>query len=193
MNPTRQEAWNLVTEYVQNPGLIKHMLAVEAAMAVYARRWGQDEELWRTVGLLHDFDYERYPDLSVEAHPVAGSKILRQRGWPEEVIRSILSHAAEYTGVPRETLMDKTLYAVDELTGLIIAVALVRPSRNIADVQLQSIKKKWRDKVFAAGVNRQDIEQGAADLGVELWEHVTIVLTAMQEIAAELGLDGQPG
>lgn len=190
MNINREQAWQLVCEFTQSDSLRKHMLAVEFAMRAYARRLGQDEELWGIVGLLHDFDYERYPDLTVEAHPVAGSKILRERGWPEEIIRSILSHAAEYTGVPRETLMDKALHAVDELTGLINAVALVRPSKNIADVTLKSIKNKWKDKAFAAGVNRQDIENGAAELGIELWEHVGVVLAAMQAHAAELGLSG---
>lgn len=190
MDINREQAWQLVCEFTQSDSLRKHMLAVEFAMRAYARRFGQDEELWGIVGLLHDFDYERYPDLTVEAHPVAGSKILRERGWPEEIIRSILSHAAEYTGVPRETLMDKALYAVDELTGLINAVALVRPGKNIADVTLKSVKNKWKDKAFAAGVNRQDIENGAAELGIELWEHVGVVLAAMQAHAAELGLSG---
>ncbi len=186
----REQAWQLVCEFTQSDHLRKHMLAVEAAMRAYARRCGQDEDVWGIVGLLHDFDYERYPDLTIESHPVAGSKILRERGWPEDIIRSILSHAAEYTGVPRETLMDKTLWAVDELTGLITAVALVRPSKNIADVTVKSVKNKWKDRAFAAGVNRQEIEQAAAELGVELWEHVGLVLAAMQAQAAALGLDG---
>jgi len=186
----RTQAWQLVCEFTQSDSLRKHMLAVEFAMRAYARRFNEDEEAWGIVGLLHDFDYERYPDLTVEAHPVAGSKILRERGWPEDIIRSILSHAFEYTHVARETLLDKTLYAVDELTGLITAVALVRPSRNIADVKIKSIKNKWKDRAFAAGVNRGDIEQGAQELGVELWEHVGVVLAAMQEHAAELGLAG---
>ncbi len=192
MEANREQAWQLVSEFTQSDSLRKHMLAVEFAMRAYARRFGQDEELWATVGLLHDFDYERYPDLTIEAHPVAGSKILRERGWPEGIIRSILSHAAEYTNVPRETLMDKALCAVDELSGLVTAVALVRPSKNIADVTIKSIKNKWKDKAFAAGVNRQDIEKAAADLGVELWEHVGVVLAAMQARAAELGLAGSP-
>jgi putative nucleotidyltransferase with HDIG domain len=187
---SREQAWQLVCEFTQSDSLRKHMLAVEFAMRAYARRFGQDEELWASVGLLHDFDYERYPDLNVESHPVAGSKILRERGWSEEIIHSVLSHAGEYTGVQRETLMDKALYAVDELTGLITAVALVRPSKNIADVTVKSVKKKWKDKAFAAGVKREEIEEGAADLGVELWEHVGVVLAAMQEHATELGLDG---
>ncbi len=189
---TRKDAWELVAEFTKNPNLIKHMLAVEAAMRAYARRFGEDEELWATVGLVHDFDYEQNPDLSVEGHPVAGSKILRQRDWPEEIIRAVLSHASEYTGVPRETRMEKALWAVDELTGLITAVALVRPSKSIHDVKIKSVRKKWKDKAFAAAVNRQEIEEAAADLGVELWQHVGVVLEAMQGIAGELGLEGEP-
>lgn len=188
---TRKDAWHLVTEYTKNRNLIKHMLAVEAAMRAYARRYGEDEDLWATVGLVHDFDYEQNPDLSVEGHPVTGSKILREQGWPEEIIRAVLSHASEYTGVQRESRMEKALWAVDELTGLITAVALVRPSKSIHDVKIKSVRKKWKDKAFAAAVNRQEIEEAAADLGVELWEHVGIVLAAMQGIAAELGLEGE--
>ena len=188
---TREDAWQLVNEFTQNPNLIKHMLAVESAMQAYARRFGEDEGLWATVGLVHDFDYEQNPDLSVEGHPVAGSKILRERGWPDEIIRAVLSHASEYTGVPRETRMEKALWAVDELTGLITAVALVRPSKSIHDVKLKSVRKKWKDKAFAAAVNRQEIEEAAADLGVELWEHVGVALAAMQTIAGELGLEGE--
>lgn len=187
---TRDDAWQVVTEYTQNPSLIKHMLAVEAAMRAYARRFGEDEELWATIGLVHDFDYEQNPDLTVEGHPVTGAKILRERGWPEEIVRAVLSHASEYTGVSRETAAEKTLWAVDELTGLITAVALVRPSKSIHDVKVKSVRKKWKDRAFAAAVNRQDIEDGAADLGVELWEHVGIVLQAMQGIAGELDLEG---
>jgi putative nucleotidyltransferase with HDIG domain len=160
-------------------------------MQAYARRFGEDEGLWATVGLVHDFDYEQNPDLSIEGHPVTGSKILRERGWPEEIIQAVLSHASEYTGVPRETSMEKTLWAVDELTGLITAVALVRPSKSILDVKLKSVRRKWKDKAFAAAVNRQEIEEAAADLGVELWEHVGVVLEAMQGIAGELGLAGE--
>jgi putative nucleotidyltransferase with HDIG domain len=188
---TREDAWQLVNEFTQNPNLIKHMLAVEAAMRAYARRYGEDEELWATVGLVHDFDYEQNPDLSVEGHPVTGAKVLRERGWPEEIVRAVLSHASEYTGVPRETRMEKTLWAVDELTGLITAVALVRPSKSIHDVTIKSIRKKWRDKAFAAAVNRREIEEAAVGLDVELWEHVAVVLEAMQGIAGELGLEGE--
>ena len=189
---TRKDAWELVAEFTKSPNLIKHMLAVEAAMRAYARRFGEDEELWATVGLVHDFDYEQSPDLSVEGHPVTGSKILRQRGWPEDVIRAVLSHASEYTGVLRETQMEKALWAVDELTGLITAVALVRPSKSLHDVKIRSVRKKWKDRAFAAAVNRQEIEEAAADLGVELWEHVAVVLEAMKGIAGELGLEGEP-
>lgn len=188
---TREDAWQLVTEFTQSPSLIKHMLAVESAMQAYARRFGDDEGLWATVGLVHDFDYEQNPDLSIEGHPVTGSKILRERGWPEEIIQAVLSHASEYTGVPRETPMEKALWAVDELTGLITAIALVRPSKSILDVKLKSVRKKWKDKAFAAAVNRQEIEEAAADLGVESWEHVGVVLEAMQGIAGELGLAGE--
>lgn len=191
MNKTRKDAWQLVNEYTESINLIRHMLAVEAAMGAYARRFGKDEELWRTVGLVHDFDYEKHPDLSVEGHPVVGSKILREQDWPEEIVRAVLSHASEYTGVPRESLMEKTLWAVDDLTGLIVAVALVRPSKSIHDVKVKSVRKKWKDKSFAAAVNRDDIEQGAAALGVDLWDHVGVVLAAMQGIADDLGLDGE--
>lgn len=190
MDYNRDDAWKLVTEWTQSVNLRKHMLAVEAGMRAYARRFEEDEEKWRTVGVLHDFDYERYPDVAVEGHPVVGSKVLREQGWPEEIIRAILSHATEITSVERQSLLEKALYAVDELTGLITAVALVRPSKNIADVKLKSIRKKWKDKAFAAGVHRDEIEQAAEDLGVPLTEHIGIVLAAMQDIAADLGLDG---
>jgi putative nucleotidyltransferase with HDIG domain len=191
MKFNREDAWPLVNELCRNQSLVRHMLAVEAAMRAYARKYGEDEELWGTVGLIHDFDYEQNPDLTIEGHPVTGAKILRERGWPEEVVKAVLSHASEYTGVPRETLMEKTLYAVDDLTGLLVAVALVRPSKSILDVKLKSVRKKWKDKAFAAAVNRQEMEQAAADLGVELNEHIQLVLDAMKEIALELGLAGQ--
>jgi putative nucleotidyltransferase with HDIG domain len=187
----REEAWNVVTEYTASDSLRKHMLSVEAAMRAYAPRYDGDPELWSVVGLLHDFDYERYPDVAVEGHPVVGSKILRERGVAEEIIRCILSHATEVTGVTRETPMEKALYAVDELAGLITAVALVRPSKDIADVTVSSVKKKWKDKAFAAAVDRKEIEHAAADLGVPLDEHIEVVLKAMQAIAPTLGLDGR--
>ena len=190
--PTRQDAWELVNEFTENQNLVRHMLAVEAAMRAYARHFGEDEELWATVGLVHDFDYERYPDLSVEGHPVIGTRILRERGWPEEIIRAVLAHAGEYTGVPPESRLEKTLVAVDELTGFLVAVALVRPTKDIRDVtKISSVKKKWKDRSFAAAVNREEIEHACEVLGVDLWtEHVPRVLAAMQDIAGELGLDG---
>jgi len=164
----RQDAWELLNEYTKKPNLIKHMLAVEAAMRAYARRFEKDEEKWGIVGLLHDFDYERYPDIGPDGHPNAGACVLRERGWPEEIVRAVLSHATEVTGVERETLMEKTLYAVDDLTGLIVAVALVRPSKDIRDVRVKSVKKKWKDKRFAAGAHREMIGEGAQMIGVEL-------------------------
>jgi putative nucleotidyltransferase with HDIG domain len=183
----REEAYAIVTEFVKNENLIKHMLAVEAGLRAYARKYSEDEEAWGVVGLLHDFDWEIHPTL--DKHPMDGAPILRERGAPEDVIRSVLSHASEMSGVPRETLRDKALYAVDELTGLIVAVALVRPSKSIADVKVKSIKKKWKDRAFAAGVDREDVERGCEELEVDLWtEHVPLVLEAMQGIADELGL-----
>lgn len=187
----RQAAWNLVCEYTQNENLRRHMLAVEAAMRAYARRFGEDEELWGLVGLLHDFDYERYPDVAVNGHPNTGAPILRERGADETIVRAILSHATEVTGVERQSRLEHALFAVDELTGLIIAVALVRPSKDLRDVKVKSIRKKWKDRAFAAGVNREEIEAGAAALGVDLNEHLQVVLAALQENAAALGLDGQ--
>ena len=189
--PDRSDAWDLLCEYTRSESLRHHMLAVEAAMRAYARRFGEDEDVWGMVGLLHDFDYERYPDVATDGHPNAGAPILRQRGFDESLVRAALSHATEVTGVERRSRMEHSLFAVDELTGLISAVALVRPSKDIRDVTVKSVKNKWKDKSFAAGVNRQDIEAGAAALGVELWEHVGVVLKAMQAIASELELDGR--
>jgi predicted hydrolase (HD superfamily) len=166
------------------------MLSVEIAMRAYAAHYGEDAESWGLVGLLHDFDWEIHPTL--EQHPMDGARILRERGLGEEDIRSILSHGP-LAADDRVTLRDKALFAVDELTGLITAAALVRPSKNVRDVEVASIRKKWRDKAFARGVNREDVEQGAALLGVDLWEfHVPLVLKAMQDRAADLGLDGMP-
>ncbi len=190
--PSREEAWRLVTEFTTQLHLLRHMRAVEAAMRAYARRFGEDEQLWGLVGLLHDFDYERYPQVSAEGHPVVGSRILRERGYPEVVIRAILAHAPEVTGVEPESLLEKTLVAVDELTGFLVAVALVRPTKSILDVEVSSVKKKWKAKEFAAAVDRQAIERAAAELGVPLDEHIRIVLEAMKEIAEELGLQRQP-
>lgn len=190
MQPTREEAWKLLTEFTHNPNLIKHALAVEAAMRAYARHFGEDEELWGLVGLIHDFDYEQNP--TAETHVWAGMKVLRERGWPEEIVQAVGGHAS-YTGIPRTSRMAQALFAVDELTGLIVAVALVRPSKSILDVTVDSVKGKWKDKAFARGVNRQEIEQGAAELGVPLEEHIAIVLQGMQEIADVLGLRGNRG
>lgn len=186
----REQAWSIVTEFTQSESLRRHMLSVETAMRAYAPRFDGDVELWGTTGLLHDFDYERYPDVAVEGHPVVGSRILQERGVPEVVIKAILAHAEEITGVKPETPMEKTLVAVDELTGFLIAVALVRPSKSILDVELKSVKKKWKDKLFAAPVNRQEIEHAAAALGVELDDHIQVVLDAMKVNAEVLGLKG---
>ena len=184
---TRQEALQLVREFVQSESLVRHMLAVEAAMRFYAGKFGEDAESWGLVGLLHDFDWEIHPNL--EQHPSAGAPILRERGVSQDMIQDILSHAEE-TGVPRDTLRRKALYACDEITGLITAVCLVRPSRSILDLEVSSVKKKWNDKGFAAGTDREVMAQAAADFGVELWEHVGNVVLAMRPIASELGLVG---
>jgi putative nucleotidyltransferase with HDIG domain len=190
---TRDDAWALVNEYTHNQNLVRHMLAVEAAMRAYARKYDEDEELWATVGLIHDFDYERYPDLSVEGHPLVGARLLEEQGWPPEIVRAVLAHAGEYTGVQPESRMEKALVAVDELTGFLVAVALVRPSKDIRDVtKIRSVKKKWKDRSFAAAVNREEIEHACEALGVDLWtEHVPLVLESMKGIAGELGLAGQ--
>jgi putative nucleotidyltransferase with HDIG domain len=186
---TRQSAWELLTEFTQSESLRKHALAVEACMRAYARRLGhgEDEEKWAITGLLHDFDYERHP--SAEEHPYVGNKILEERGWPEDVRRAILSHA-DYTGVKRETAMEKALFACDELAGFLTAAALVKPGKSLAEVEAKSVRKKMKDKAFARSVSRQDIIQGAAELGVDLDEHITFCIEAMKGIAAELGLDG---
>lgn len=182
----RAAALAIVREFVKNENLVKHMLAVEAAMAAYAKKFGADEERWRVAGLLHDFDWEIHP--TIPDHPIKGAAILRQRGVDEAMINTILSHAS-FTNVPRQHLIDKTLFACDEITGLITSVALVRPSKKIADVEVSSIKKKFKEKSFAAGVNRAEVIQAAEELGVDLWaEHVPTVLTAMQSIADSLGL-----
>ncbi len=180
-------AWELVTAHTQGESLRNHMRAVAVAMRAYARRFGGDEALWGAVGLLHDFDYEENPDVGVDGHPLVGVKLLREQGWPEEVCRAILSHAESISGIVPETPMEKTLVAVDELSGLITAVALVRPSRDIRDVTVKSVRKKWKDKRFAAGVDRDEIEHAAARLGVPLDEHIGVVLEAMQAEAADAG------
>lgn len=183
----RTRAWGLLTEYTQSESLRKHALAVEACMGAYARKNGADEDLWALVGLLHDFDYEKYP--TAEEHPYKGSEILEQRGYSEEIRRAILSHA-EYTGVPRVTPMEKTLFACDELAGFITACALVKPGKSLAEVEAKSVRKKMKDKAFARSVNREDIVNGAAALGVDLEEHIAFCIEAMKGIAGELGLDG---
>jgi len=184
---SREEALTLLREYTKNENLIKHALAVEAAMRAYAKKFGvnEDEEKWGIVGLLHDFDYERYP--KAPDHPLMGAQILAEKGYPEDMIYAIKAHA-DYLGLERKSLLDKALYAVDELTGLIVAVALVRPSKKLAEVTIESVKKKWKDKAFAKGVNREDIEKGAQELGIPLNEHIDLVLKAMQGIADKLGL-----
>ncbi len=181
----RLEALSLVREYVKNENLVRHMLAVEAAMRYYARKLGQDEETWGLTGLLHDFDWEVHP--TAEQHPVEGAPILRERGVPEVIVKAILSHGPS-SGVSRESQMEKALNACDEITGLITAVALVRPSRSLSDLTASSVKKKWKDKAFAAGANREEIALAAQEFGVDLWEHVDNVILAMREIAPELGL-----
>jgi len=183
----RDEALALVREYVKNENLVKHMLSVEAAMRFYAVKFGEDEQKWSLTGLLHDFDWEIHPTLA--EHPIAGAPILRERGVPEDIIRAVLSHA-DHTGIARETRMEKALYACDEVTGLVTAVALVRPSRSLLDLEVSSVKKKWKDKTYAAGANRTEIEKSAAEFGIELWEHVGNVILAMRKIAPDLGLVG---
>jgi putative nucleotidyltransferase with HDIG domain len=183
----REAAWCLLSEFTQSESLRKHALAVEACMRAYARKLGDNEELWGVVALLHDFDYEKYPSLN--DHPYKGNQILEERGWPEEIRRAILSHA-EYTGVTRDTPMEKALFACDELAGFITAVALVKPGKSLAEVDAPSVRKKMKDKAFARSVNRTDIIQGAADLGVDLDTHIAFCIAAMKGIAGLLGLDG---
>jgi putative nucleotidyltransferase with HDIG domain len=183
----RDTAYSIVTEFVKNENLIKHMLSVEAAMRAYAVKFGEDPEYWALPGLLHDFDWEIHPTL--HEHPQKGAPILRERGVPEDVIRCIQSHAP-HTRVPREKVMDKALFAVDELTGLVTACTLVRPSKSLHDLTAKSVKGKWKDRAFAAGVNREEIEMGARELDVDLTEHINNVIEAMRTIAPRLGLDG---
>lgn len=183
----RDEALKIVREYVKNENLIRHMLAVEAAMRFYAAKLGEDQNLWGITGILHDFDWEVHPTL--EQHPLAGAPILREKGVPEEIVRAVLSHA-DHTGILRQTKMEQALYACDEITGLITAVALVRPSRSLADLEASSVKKKWKDRAFAAGANREEIAKAAEEFGIDLWEHVGNVILAMRTIASELGLAG---
>jgi predicted hydrolase (HD superfamily) len=190
--PTREEAWNLLCDWTKSESLRKHALAVEAGVRAYARRFGEDEDFWGVTALLHDLDFERFPDMedTENGHPRSGLRYFQENDYPAAMIQAVAGHAP-YLGIPRTTKLDAALYAVDELTGLIMAVAYVRPSKDIRDVKIKSVKKKWKDKAFAAAVNRQDIEEGAAELDVEIWEHVSVVLEAMKGIAADLALDGQ--
>ena len=183
--PTREDAWTLLNEFTDSPSLIKHALAVEAAMRAYAHQFGEDEENWGIIGLIHDFDYQQNPTEDTHLH--VGTEILREQGWPEEWILAVASHA-DYMGVPRETLAAKTLFAVDELTGFLTACALVRPDKAIAEVKVKSVKKKLKDKAFARGVNRDDVRGGAEELGIELGEHIEFVRDAMATIADQLEL-----
>jgi putative nucleotidyltransferase with HDIG domain len=184
----RAAAWCLLTEFTQSESLRKHALSVEACLRAYARKFGGDEEQWGLVGLLHDFDYEKYP--SLEDHPYRGNEILKERGWPDDLRRAILSHA-DYTGVTRESQMEKALFACDELAGFITATALVKPNKSLAEVDAKSVRKRMKDKAFARSVSREDIVNGAAGLGVDLDEHITFCIEAMKGIAMELGLAGK--
>lgn len=183
--PTRDDAWTLLTEYTDNPSLIKHALGVEAAMRAYARKLGEDEESWGIIGLIHDFDYQQNP--TEETHLHVGTRILRERGWPEEWVQTVASHA-DYMGVARDTPAAKVLFAVDELCGFLTACALVRPDKSVAEVKVKSVTKKLKDKAFARGVNRDDVFKGAEELGVELGEHIEFVRDAMATISDQLEL-----
>ena len=179
-------------EYTASDSLRKHMLSVEAAMRAYAQKFAEDVDRWGTTGLIHDFDYERYPNSehsATDGHPAEGVRILRGKGYPEDILQAILGHAT-YSGVPRDTLVAKTLFAVDELTGLITATALVRPTKNVHEVEAKSVRKKMKDKAFARGVNRDDVLTGAAEMGVDLDEHIAFVIAAMQSVASDIGLGG---
>lgn len=183
----REEALAIVREFVKNEGLVRHMLCVEAVMRFYAEKFGKDVETWGLLGLLHDFDWEIHP--SLEGHPQDGAPILRERGLEEEFVQDILSHG-DHLNIPRDTIRRKALYACDEITGLVTAVALVRPSRSLYDLETSSVKKKWKDKAFAAGTNREEMEHAAKEFGIDMWEHTANVITAMRKIAPELGLVG---
>lgn len=187
MTIDRETAWCLLTEFTQSESLRKHALSVEACMRAYARKLGGNGELWGVVGLLHDFDYDKYP--SLDDHPYRGNEILKERDYPDEIRRAIMSHA-EYTGVSRDTPMEKALFACDELAGFITAVALIKPGKSLAEVDTKSVRKRMKDKAFARKVNRDDIVNGAADLGVDLDEHITFCIEALKAVADKLGLDG---
>jgi putative nucleotidyltransferase with HDIG domain len=185
MNPTREDAWQLLCEWTESPNLRKHALAVEAAMRAHAHRLGQDEDAWAAVGLIHDFDYEKNP--TMETHVHVGAKVLRERGWPEEWVRAVEGHA-EYMGVQRDSDMARCLFAVDELTGFLTAASLVRPDKSIAAVEVKSVLKRMKEKAFARSVNRDDIVKGAEEIGMPLEEHIAFVRDAMATIADRLGL-----
>jgi len=189
LTKSRQEAFTLLSEYTKSESLIKHALAVEAAMRWYAEKYGEDPEYWGMTGLLHDFDYEQYPNVGPEGHPQMGSQILAELGYPELMRTAILGHA-QFTGVQRESLLAKALFACDELAGLITAATLVRPDKAIRELSVSSVKKRLKDKAFARGVNRDEVRQGAEELGVELDQHIANVIEAMQRAATELGLEG---
>jgi putative nucleotidyltransferase with HDIG domain len=192
--PTREDAWALLCEFTQNENLRKHALAVEACVRAYGRKHGADENLWSLTALLHDFDYERWPNDAhspTEEHPAAGSKILRERGYPEEMIRAILSHA-DYTGVARQSALEHTLFACDELAGFLTACALVKPGKSIFEVEPDSVRRKLKDKAFARGVNRDDVRRGTEELGIPLEEHIAFCIEAMRGAADSLGLRGNP-
>ena len=194
MLPSREDALALQHQYTQSDSLRNHMLAVEAAMRAYATKFGEDPERWGLAGLIHDFDYEKFPNSehsATDGHPAHGVGVLRERGWPEDILQAILGHAT-YSGVPRQTGMAKALFAVDELTGLVTATALVRPSRSVHEVEAKSVRKKMKDKAFARGVNRDDVLLGAQELGVDLDEHIQFVVDAMRGAAESLGLAGVP-
>jgi putative nucleotidyltransferase with HDIG domain len=190
--PTREDAWKLLCEYTQSESLRKHMLAVEACVRAYARKHGADEELWGVAALLHDFDYERWPNAAHapdKEHPAEGAKILRERGYAEEIVRAILSHA-DYCNVPRQSLLEHTLFACDELAGFLTACAYVRPSKSILDLEVDSVKRRMKDKAFAKGVSREDVRKGAEELGVPLEDHIAFCIAALREHADALGLRG---
>ncbi|SVB14899.1 uncharacterized protein METZ01_LOCUS167753 [marine metagenome] len=186
--PTREDAWNLLCEYTESDSLRRHGLAVEQVMRKMAQKYGEDEELWAMTGLLHDFDYEKYP--TMEEHPYVGNKILKEKGYPEELTTAIMGHA-NYTGVLRESLMAKALYAADEISGFMFAVTYVRPSKSIHDVKVKSVKKKLKQKSFAASVNREEVYEGPEELDVTLDEHIQFIIDALKEKAEDLGLSGE--
>ena len=186
--PSRADAWQLLNEYTKSESLLKHAMAVEAAVRGYARTFGEDEEAWGMTALLHDFDYERWPTLG--DHPNKGSEILREKGYPDWMIRAIRSHAMEITGVTRDSLLEKTLFACDELAGFITAASLVRPSKSVLDLEVSSVKKRMKDKAFARAIPREDLQRGADELGLPLEDHIANVIASMRERAESLGLKG---